>query len=299
VTPPYNNLVAAARAPNMSAVSALITRWRCIGAAALLTALLPFARGAEPADAGVIAAWQLMANHLVRDASVRLDRIKGPPSREQAFAEAVVALDYQPVTQDRLREAEAVFEALAKGDDEIADASAYLQARLYQVHYQQPDYVRAAALYRALADRHPASHWAQLGLVKLALLKIYALPEPAAPAERIAAATALLPQIREVNLQRDLHLQLAHAGTFYEQPLETVLPHLQEVDRIGGLVGQAPEDLAVELGELSLRAGHYADARKYFEAYLRDFTPNIRSVTVRKRLEDLAALEAKTKETHP
>lgn len=240
-----------------------------------------------------------MANHLVRDASVRLEHAKGTPTREQTFAQAVVAVDYQPVTQDRLREAEGVFGKLAKGDDEIADASAYMQARLYQVHYQQPDFLRAAALYRALAERHPESHWAQLGLVKLGLLVLYTLPEPAAPAERIAAATALLARIHEEKLQRDLHLQIARAGTFYEQPLDTVLPHLIEVNRIGGLVGQVPEDLAVELGELSLRAGHYEQARSYFEAYLRDFVPNLRSVTVRRRLEDLAALEAKAKGGRP
>ena len=261
--------------------------------------LLPCARAAAPVSDDTTAAWQLMSDHLVRDAYVRLDQTKGPSSRELDFARAVVAMDYQPVTPARLREAEAVFESLAKGDDEIAEAAAYLQARLYQVHYQQPDPVRAAALYRALADRHPASHWARLGLVKLGLLLLYTLPEPAAPAERIAAATALLPRIKEEKLQRDLHLQIAHAGTFYEQPLDTVLPHLIEVDRIGGLVGQAPEDLAIELGELSLRAGHYAQARAYFEAYLRDFTPNQRSVTVRRRLEDLAALEAKAKGARP
>ena len=266
--------------------------WLCL-------ALLPVMRGAAPAVDATAAAWQLMANHLVRDAYVRLDRIKGTPTREQAFAQAVVAVDYQPVTQDRLREAEAAFESLARGDDEIADAAAYMQARLYQVHYQQPDYLRAAGLYRALAERHPESHWAQLGLVKLGLLVLYTLPEPSAPAERIAAATALLARIHEEKLQRDLHLQIARAGTFYEQPLDTVLAHLIEVNRIGGLVGQVPEDLAVELGELSLRAGHYAQARTYFEAYLRDFTPNLRSVTVRRRLEDLAALEAKAKETRP
>ena len=257
------------------------------------------ARAAAPAADDTAAAWQLMADHLVRDAYVRLDQIKGAPSREQDFAQAVVAVDYQPVTQARLHEAEATFAALASGNDEIADAAAYMQARLYQVHFQQPDYVRAAALYRALADRHPESHWAQLGLVKLGLLLLYSLPEPSAPAERIGAATALLARIHEEKLQRDLHLQIARAGTFYEQPLDTVLPHLIEVNRIGGLVGQAPEDLAIELGELSLRAGHYEQARKYFEAYLRDFVPNLRSVTVRRRLEDLAALEAKAKGARP
>ena len=247
------------------------------------------------------AAWQLMANHLVRDASIRLDRIKDAPTREQAFAQAVVAVDYQPVTQDRLREAEATFATLARGDDEIANAAAYMQARLYQVHFQQPDFARAAELYRALAEKRPASHWAQLGLVKLGLLLLYALPEPSTPAARIGAATALLARIHEEKLQRDLHLQIARAGTFYEQPLDTVLPHLIEVNRIGGLVGQAPEDLALELGELSFRAGHYEQSRSYFEAYLRDFIPNLRAMTVRRRLEEIAVLEAKAKakEQHP
>ena len=273
--------------------------WRRGCGAWLCLTLLPFARAAAPATDDTAAAWQLMADHLVRDAYVRLDQVKGPPSRESNFAQAVVAVDYQPVTQARLHEAEATFAALAAGHDELAEAAAYMQARLYQVHFQQLDYPRAAALYRALAERHPESHWAQLGLVKLGLLLLYALPEPSAPAERIGAATVLLARIHEEKLQRDLHLQIARAGTFYDQPLDSVLAHLIEVNRIGGLVGQAPEDLAVELGELSLRAGHYAQARAYFEAYLRDFVPNLRSVTVRRRLADLAALEAKAKGLRP
>lgn len=273
--------------------------WRRWCGAGLCCVLLPLAGAAAPAGDGTTEAWQFMAKQLPRDAYARLGRIPGAPSREQVLASAVVAVDYQPVTPDRLHDAEAVFAELARGDDEVADAAAYMQARLYQVHFQSPDYLRAAALYRALAERHPASHWAQLGLVKLGLLLLYTLPEPAAPAERIAAATALLTRIQDVKLQRDLHLQIAHAGTFYEQPLDSVLAHLKEVDRIGGLVGQVPEDLAVALGELSLRAGHYAEARAYFEAYLRDFTPNLRSVTVRRRLEDLAALEAKAKGARP
>lgn len=261
--------------------------------------LLPVARAAAPAADDTTAAWQLMADHLVRDAHMRLELVKAAPTREWDFAWAMLAVDYQPVTQTQLQDAEVTFAALAKGEDEIADAAAYMQARLYQVHFQQPDFVKAAALYRALADRHPESHWAQLGLVKLGLLLLYTLPEPATPPERIGAATALLARIHEEKLQRDLHLQIARAGTFYEQPLDTVLPHLIEVKRIGGLVGQAPEDLATELGELSLRAGHYAEARAYFEAYLRDFVPNLRSVTVRRRLADLAELEAKAKGGRP
>ena len=240
--------------------------------------------------------WKLVADHLGREAFSKLDALKGPATRERKFAEAVVAIDYQPVTQGRLREAEATFAELAKGDDELAAASAYLQGRLYQIHFQDADYAKAAEIYRALAQRQPHSHWAQLGLVKTGLLILYALPEPVTPTERIEAAAALLPKLEEKELVRDLQLQLGRAGTFYEQPLDTVLPHLLTADRIGGLIGQAREDLIVTIGELSLRAGQYPQSRAYFERYLREYTYNLRLVTVRRRLEDLAALEAKAKE---
>ena len=272
---------------------------RCLGGAGLCLLLLPLLRAAAPAPDGLTEAWRLMANQLPRDAYAELGGIKGAPTREQALAGAVVAVDYQPVTPDRLQTAEAVFAQLAAGTDEVADTAAYMQARMYQVHFQQPDYARAASLYQALAEKHPESHWAQLGLVKLGLLTLYTLPEPVAPADRVAAAEALLPRIHDEKLRRDLHLQIGRACNHYGLSLDRALVHLKEVDRIGGLVGQMPEDLAVQLGELSLRAGHYADARMYFERYLRDFTPNLRSVTVKRRLEDLAALEAKAKEGRP
>ncbi len=261
--------------------------------------LLAAARAATPPSDEVTEAWQLVANHLGRDAYGKLDEIAGPPTRERTFAQAVIAIDYQPVTQSRLHETEAIFEQLARGDDEIAAASAYLQARMYQIHYQQQDYAKAAALYRALAARQPHSHWAQLGLVKTGLLLLYALPEPAKPADRIAAAAALLPQIEDRKLWRDLQLQLGRAGTFYEQPLDTVLPHLLAADQVGGFIGQVNADLLTMIGELSLRAGHYAQARAYFERYLREDTYNMRQVTVRRRLEDLAKLEAKAVEAKP
>jgi tetratricopeptide (TPR) repeat protein len=250
---------------------------------------------ARAADDEVGQVWQLVADHLGRDAFTQINRIKGPSTRERKFAEAVIAIDHQPVTQDRLREAEATLADLARGDDEIAPAAAYLQARMHQIHFQQQDYARAAALYRALAERHPHSHWAQLGLVKYGLLLLYALPEPTTSPGRIAAAAALLPRLEEKELVRDLHLQLGRAGTFYEQPLETVLPHLVAADTIGGLIGQAKEDLIVMIGELSLRAGNYPQSRAYFERYLRDYTYNLRLVTVRRRLEELTALEAAVK----
>jgi hypothetical protein len=219
--------------------------------------------------------------------------------RAAQLARATATLDDQPVSEGDLRQAESRFAELAQGDDEIAEQAAYLQARVWQMHLAQPDYARAAELYRALAERSPRSHWAQLGLVKLALVQLYALPEPADPAARLAAAEALLPRVTEPSLQRDLQLQLGQAGIFYKQPLPAVLLHLIAADRIGGTPGAAGEDLILQIGELSLRAGDYATSREYFERYLRDYGINPRCFTVKEKLQLIAAHEAAAKGGRP
>ena len=208
-------------------------------------------------------------------------------------------LDDQPVTDDGLRQTEAILAEVARGGDELAEQAAYLQARIYQAHFSQPVPEKAAALYRALAEKKPRSHWAQLGLVKLALLQLYVLPEPAGPAARHAATGALLARLTEKSLQRDLHLQLGLAGLFYHQPLPGVLEHLLAADRIGGVAGQAGEDLVVQIAELSFRDGQDAQARGYFERYLREYPVSGRCFTVRARLQALDERAAAAKGARP
>jgi len=255
-------------------------------------AALP-AVAAEPALAGV---WNEIAESRSHLALVQLDGSASQNDRAGKLARAAAQLDDQPVTDDGLRETEALLAEVAAGTDELAAEAAYLQARVYQVHFSQPDFAKAAELLRALAARQPQSHWAQLGLVKLGLLQLYALPEPAGPAARHAATEALLARITEKSLQRDLHLQLALAGTFYRQPLPGVIEHLLAADKIGGVAGQAGEDLIVQIAELSFRDGQDAQARAYFERYLREYPVSGRCFTVRvrlKALDDRAPVAAK------
>jgi hypothetical protein len=246
-------------------------------------AALP-AVAAEPALTGV---WQEIAESRSHLALVQLDRAANPDARAARLARAAAMLDDQPVTDDGLREAEALLAGVATGTDELAAQAAYLQARLYQIHFSQPDFAKAAELLCALAARQPQSHWAQLGLVKLALLQLYALPEPAGPEARHTATEALLARITEKGLQRDLHLQLGLAGVFWKQPLAGVIEHLLAADRIGGVAGQAGEDLVVQIAELSFRDGQDAQARAYFERYLREYPVSGRCFTVRQRLKVL------------
>lgn len=248
------------------------------------------ARGlsALPADA----AWQEILNSEPK--RILRDPAGANESRAARLATGAAWMSLQPATDDNLAKAAAIFADLAQGDDEVAAQAAYLRARLWQLHFLQPNYARAAELYEELAARQPRSHWAQLGLVKLAMLKLYALPDVP---DRLAAAESILARITTPALQRDLHLQIGQAGVIVKEPLPRFLPHLVAADRIGGISGTAREDLIVQLGELSMRAGLLAQAREYFERYLQEYPNNVRAYAVAERLAEakqlLAAEEVK------
>jgi len=241
------------------------------------------------AEADVTAAWELVGRHLANDALAGLKAGREHGSREAAFAEAVVRMDSQPVTDPGLRQVEARLAELARGGDEIADASAYLIGRLYQAHFFTPDYARAAQEYERLAARSPGSYWAQLGLVKLALLKLYLLPEPGQPAARVAAAEALLPRLTVPDLRRDAHIVIGRAGLFHEQPMDGVLAHLLEADRLGGLTGLRRGELQLQIAELSRREGRWEQARVYFQRFVDENEVDGRIYTVKAKLAEIAA----------
>jgi len=240
------------------------------------------------ADADVAATWELVARHLANNALVGLQAKRAQGDREAAFAEAVVRMDSQPVTEPGLKQVEVQLAGLAQGHDEIAAASAYLIGRLYQAHFFAPDYARAAQQYERLAEKSPGSYWAQLGLVKLALLKLYQLPEPAEPAARIAAAEALLARLTIPDLQRDAHIVIGRAVLFHEQPVDSALSHLLEADRIGGLAILKRGELQIQIGELSRREGRWEQARVYFQRFVDENDVDGRVHTVEMKLAEIA-----------
>ena len=253
---------------------------------------------ARAADADVTAAWELVGRHQANEALAGLQQPRGRDDREAAFAEAVMRMDSQPVTEAGLKIVAGQLAGLAQGRDEIAQASAYLTGRLYQAHFFTPDFARAAQQYEELAARCPDSYWAQLGLVKLALLKLYVLPEPAGPAARIAAAEALLPRVVIPDLQRDAHSVLGRARLFHGEPLDTVLAHLLAADRIGGLTGLKRVELQLQIAELSLREKQWEQSRVYFQRFLDENAVDGRIYTVKSKLAEIA-LHQRAEEARP
>jgi hypothetical protein len=249
--------------------------------AVLSAAVSAFGARAEPDPQAV---WKALADSRPRDVLRMLKNGGNTPGEKLAWAAARIG--EQPATDDNMRAAETVLQGLENGNDEIAAEAGYLRARIHQIHLSEPNFAKAGELFRRLADRRPKSHWAQLGLVKLAMLKLYVLPESTATdVDRLKPAEELLALIEEPWLRRDLHLQIGQAGIVLRQPLARYLPHLVAADKIGGTTGTAREDLIVQIGVLSERAGLWPQAKDYFERYLAEYPTNVRAFTVKRKLD--------------
>lgn len=237
--------------------------------------------------------WHCIADGRSAEGQAKLRRVKTGDGRERELVEVVLEMARPPIAAGRITELDERLAGLAAGADEWAAQALYLRARLQQVHAVPVAPARAEVYYRELTRRFPGGHWAQLGRVKLAVLVLYTLPEPADPAARLAMATALLNEVSELPLRRDLQLQIGWAGLYYMRPYDEVLPHLEAADQVGGLPGIVPEDLVLQLGELSLRAGRMEQARGYFERFLREFPVSTRRFNVRQRLAEIGVPDRK------
>ncbi|MCC6415209.1 MAG: tetratricopeptide repeat protein [Opitutaceae bacterium] len=239
---------------------------------------------AEPSASDWQTVWSYAANNQPLEAKAMLGEMTAGESRTRELAEAILALARTPLAEGDWHKLEPRFAHLAAGDDDVAAQAQYLQARMHQVQKAVPDYARADALFAELARRWPESHWTQLSYVKLALVALYS--GDGAVHKRMSTAESLLAKITEPPLRRDLQLQLGWAALEYELPLTEVLPHLIAADEVSGLLGITPEDLVIQIGELSLRAGDAARAKRYFERFLRDYPSNPKCFNVTQRLVD-------------
>jgi len=240
-------------------------------------------------SASVAKMWTYVVDSQALEARVMLDDLEGVDARTRELALVVIALAKTPMSDGDCQRLDGQLAQLAEGSDEIAARAHYLRARIYQIQLATPDYARAEELYRSLARRWPQSHWTQLGMVKLGLVKLYALKTPADPRARLAEVAKLLEQVTEPTLRRDLAMQMGWAANFYELPIDEYLPYLIAADRVGGMLGITPDDLMIQIGELSFRAGHLEQSRAYFERFLAEVVPGGRTYNVQQRLLEVIA----------
>ena len=263
----------------------------CLPLLAIVVAFALSCAGVGPVQAGSAegseAIWSLVADGRPAEAATVLDQQEMMDPRRRELAAVVITLSRPPVAESEVRAGEATLARLAAGTDDLAAQSLYLLARCQHMHRTVPDYGRAEESYRELARRWPGGHCADLGLVKLGLIKLYAMAGPTEPVVRLTAARELLTQIKAPSLRRDLQLQIGWAALFYERPYDELLLDLIAAEAVGGMLGITPEDLVIQIGELSFRAGHDRQAQRYFTRFLAEFPTNPRRFNVQQRLRQV------------
>lgn len=253
-----------------------------------LTALLL----AAPLQASALSAgWRYLAG-AKPDAALRVfDPALGSSdtaiAREARFGRALSLLLRQPATPAQVEEARQLLTALASGTDEPALGARYQLGRLAQHHLATPDLPEAARQWRELISAQPNSLWAQTALSRLALLELYELPPERPPAERLAAASALLELATLPAAQSELHLALADAILHYRLPPAGALPHLLAAHRLALLDAPTAADVTVQIAEISALTGDTAQAAAFYQKFLDAFPRDQRRFTVTQKLRAL------------
>lgn len=206
--------------------------------------------------------------------------------RESQLGLAISLLNIQPKTEANLERAEALLRKveLENADDMVGITALYFRARLEQIHRLQPDSAKAVSLYEELIAKHPEHPFAQIAVVKLALLRLYSsAADRKAMLAEVAATGANLtfpPAIR------DFHLLLADLYARWEVSDAESLAHLLAAYRSGALTGKTVGDVFVRIAELSRLQGETAQASEFYRKFLERFPRDLRSFTVRQRLEE-------------
>ena len=260
-------------------------------AVVLTLGCLPF----SPAETGLTGDLRETVLDLSNGTLPRLRAVSNDETPQARLIRVMRGMSRPPISGRDFDDYEKELADLAVGVGEVADQALYLRARLFQVHRTPRDYEMAETLFLELGARNPGSHWAQLGLVKVGLMRLYGARNPEAAEVRLNRAEALLAMISEPALRRDLHLQIGWAGLEWAQPLSAVIPHLKAADQVGKLMGTVPEDLVLQIAELSFRNGEISVAKIYFERFLQEFPTSIKRYNVEQRLADVARVAASTR----
>ena len=235
------------------------------------------------------AAWELAANYRfnkARDAFSNLARAN-PTDRGLRLGEASALLNAQPRTKANLAEATVALEALVneEPEDDVGITAAYLLARILHVHQQPADYAGARRRYLALAERRSPHRLAQLAVVNLAMLELYA-PGSSDPAvKRIEAAESLAPYLMIPAARAHFHIVLGRACLAFDQPESKALSHLTAALDQGIASDRIRADTAISAGLLAIECGRAEDASRFLRLFLEENPRDVRAWTARQELK--------------
>jgi hypothetical protein len=215
------------------------------------------------------------------------------PSRERTLTEAVILLNRSPISDRQLDRADQLLAALSAGEssDVISDAALFYRGRILQVHRAVPDLKAACAIYERLWRLSPDSHWAQRGLVELAIGTLYgSASDPTG--DDVLGLEKRGQRLTFPDARRDFHLVLADYYLAALQPAapSSALSHLLAAEASGAVIPQQCGDLWIRIGRLSERVDNRAQALRFYELFVASYTRDNRLTLVKNRIAALRAV---------
>lgn len=259
----------------------------------LIKNLVVLAMGVLMADPGygqaeAIEGWESAATFFPNESMMVFQRLGGDQPdgpREARFGYGVSLLSATPSTEQRLNEAEAIFEDLAgSGEDRFALGSRFLLGRISQIYRSPSDPARAAEHFHQLIEAHPDSRWGQMALTKLTMVVVYALPDAGEPQSRIVAGEALLGLARNPDSRRDINMILASAVFHYGLEPTDALPFLMAAEAEGNLDVGTRSDVLVRIGELLVMADRTDEAIVFYRKFVDDFYGAARRYAIEQKI---------------
>lgn len=212
-------------------------------------------------------AWQALSHGFYQEAAELFRATEDTPASR--LGASLSALNRGTTTVTALDEIHREWEALAITAGEPARAARYLLGRWYQLHPYTPDPLTAADQYRQLISSATDDLWHRLAVVKLAILHLTALPQPAGLNARLAEADALLRETTDPVTKRDLHLVIAEVRLHHRRHDAGTRDHL-----LAALNTAAPADLRADLliqvARLSQLLKEPTVARSYYQRFVRE-----------------------------
>ena len=246
-------------------------------------------------------AWKLNRKLEFSAASNLLKRFEPDSGKERSrafLARAISLMGMQPRTAKNLDSAYQLLETVARSRDadETVLWAIYYQARIDQIHRSPPDFVRAAMHYRTLIDRYPDSMAAQLGFVKLAILRLYVLEEIPIHQQVLADLESESSFLSYPLAVREFHVTLADAYLFFDVSKYKALDHLITARNQRHLTLIDNGDDVARIGNLAYFLERYDLAMKSYREFL-EIDPKATEVfLLRERLLEMESAASSLKE---
>lgn len=214
---------------------------------------------------------------------------ESPNNARIAIGYASTLLSLQPRTESNIEKAHRLLEGVASSapaSSDEAPLAIYLLARIEQDHLSPARTDSALRRYELLLAQGPGTPVADYAAVQLAL-HTFRHQETDRVQATVDRLQSLLSAVRSPDASRDLHFLLGNVFWRDLQDGPRALAHFIKMREFSSALSMRDAEIDLIIGGIASEIGEHEVAVKHYESFLAQLPRDIRSSTVRSRLDAL------------